>query len=93
MKIKCAAIIFGGKIYEGENHAKIGCWMVLNGDCPRPFPSGNAQGFVTDEGKFVTRAEAMQIAIASGQVTAGTTYHKTDLFSEDLKYCRGPKRA
>jgi hypothetical protein len=38
------------------------------------------QGFVTDAGRFVERADAMMIARAAGQTTS-THFH---LFSEDL---------
>ena len=42
----------------------------------------NAQGFLTNKNRFVDREEGMKIAIAAGQVDE--TYHKRDLFSEDL---------
>jgi len=40
------------------------------------------QGFVTDTGRFVTRAEAGRIAIAAGQVES--LIAGPDLYSEDL---------
>ena len=48
-KIKCAAIILNGVIYEGDSHCEIGCKMVRDGICSR-YPSGDAQGFVEDGG-------------------------------------------
>lgn len=88
MKIKCAAILYEGRVYEGERHDLIGYEMLRLGACRRPYPGGTAQGFVTDSGQFVGRSEALKIALEAGQVTAGTTSHPTDLFSEDLRYCR-----
>ncbi|MDB4278086.1 hypothetical protein N9917_00490 [Deltaproteobacteria bacterium] len=42
------------------------------------------QGFLTKSGRFVGREEALQIAIDAGQVEAGKTHTKDELFSEDL---------
>lgn len=95
MKIKCAAIIYNGKIFEGESHCKIGHAMLANGDCKRPFPGGDAQGFVTDDGNFVSREAGLKIAIEAGQVIAGETYSDFELFSEDYrengKYKKGTR--
>jgi len=92
MKIKCAAILYNGKTYgePGQCHADIGLDMIRNKVCRCPFPGGPAQGFVTEEGVFVSREDALKIAIAAGQVKEGQTCHKDRLFSEDL---RGAKLA
>lgn len=84
MKIKAAAILFDGKIYEGKRHYAIGLELIKSGACCRPFPGGDAQGFVTDCGRFVSREEAMDIAIRAGQVKDGKTVNPRRLFSEDL---------
>ena len=84
MRIKCAAIHHLGDIHEGKTHAEIGIGMLKAHMCMNPFPCGDAQGFVTECGKFVTRKEAMVIAIAAGQVVEGETCHYENLFSEDL---------
>lgn len=86
MKIKCAAILFEGKIYEGQAHCDIGLAMIRERVCRCPYPGGKAQGFVTDDGRFVSREEALPIAIAAGQVKEGQTCHKDRLFSEDLRH-------
>lgn len=83
--IKCAAILYNGIIYEGEYHCLIGWKMLEDEVCTRPFPGGKAQGFVTSEGNFVGREEALIIAINAGQVVKGETYHSTELFSEDYR--------
>lgn len=85
MYIKSAAILYEGKIYEGKSHAEIGVEMVMKRICKPPYPGGDAQGFVTSEGNFVSRTEALKIAIEAGQVIEGHTTHTTRLFSEDIR--------
>jgi hypothetical protein len=84
--IQCAAITHEGSVYFGWAHCAIGQDMVKYGYCPRPFPGGPAQGFITTEGAFVSRERALQIALACGQVLPGKHQHATQLFSEDLRY-------
>lgn len=85
-RIRCAAIAYKGKIYTGFNHCSIGLKMWQDNVCPRPYPGGKYQGFVTESGVFVSRERAMQIALAAGQVEAGTTQNDEELYSEDLNY-------
>jgi len=84
MRIKCAAIRYDGKIYEGRSHCEIGTKMVWDEVCPRPYPGGKNQGFVTECGIYVERVAAMSIAIEAGQVEKGKTIRPRELFSEDL---------
>ncbi len=45
----------------------------------------HVQGFMTSDREFVTREEAREIALKSGQITEQTNCrHATKLFSEDL---------
>lgn len=67
-RIKCAAVrLRRGEIVKGYKHAEIRQQILeregrsLRGD----------DGFVTDFGRFVNRAEAAKIAIAAGQVFHG----------------------
>jgi hypothetical protein len=83
MRIKCAAIRHGNKIYEGTSHSEIGLRMIRDGVCTPPYPSGDDQGFVTECGRYVRRAAARAIAIRCGQVSM--TIHPRLLFSEDLR--------
>lgn len=85
--IKCAAILYAGKAYEGPAHCNIGHQMLNDGVCRPPYPGGATQGFVLlGEGWFVSRREALQIALAAGQVLPGKHQHPSQLFSEDLRY-------
>lgn len=81
-RIKCAAIQQDGKIYEGWAHFRIIIDMVeVQGIKP---PITGLQGFVTEDGEFVTREEAAKIAFEAGQVRR----QHSKLFSEDLRYDR-----
>lgn len=84
--IQCAAIAFNGTFFEGWAHHAIGQAMVAADICTPPFPGGEAQGFVTINREFVGREEALQIALAAGQVLPGKHQHQSELFSEDLRY-------
>ncbi len=84
LKIKCAAIRYKDKVYEGVSHAKIGIKMIRDGICPGPYPSGNDQGFITECGKYVMRKAARMIALRAGQITEGNTLHPKLLVSQDL---------
>jgi hypothetical protein len=84
MRIKCAAIKLDGTIYLGKSHFEIVKILVKLGLCER-YPGGVNQGFVTENGAYVGRKVALQIAIMSGQVVEGKTINKRKLFSEDLR--------
>lgn len=73
-----SAAILGadGKILTGQRHHLILAAMDGSG-------KGRPQGFMTSAGRFVSREEAMLIAVAAHQIK-NKTYNKTKLFSEDL---------
>ena len=54
--------------------------MLKAGACKRPFPGGNSQGFVLEDGSFVGREEAMRIAREAGQ--GKIPDRRLELFSE-----------
>jgi len=85
MRIKCAAIRYKDEVYEGKSHYEIGTKMITDKVCPKPFPGGDDQGFVTECGRYVRRAPALHIAIQAGQVIEGETMTSHHLFSEDLR--------
>jgi len=76
--IKESAIRKEGKIYTGRRHHNI-----LNDAKPFGFLRNGEQGFVDNEGNFLTREEAAIKAIECGQIKE-LKYHKAKLFSEDL---------
>ena len=68
-----SAIIKDGIIYTGKRHSNI--LFAAKGTL-----KGCEQGFVTDNGEFVNREQAAQIACECGQISV----KKSELFSEDL---------
>ncbi len=79
MRIKEAAIVFENKIWTGRSHADIirNIVFITKGKQVR----GEMQGFVTNDGGFFGRVDAMKIARAAGQVKHSRS---AMLFSEDL---------
>lgn len=80
--IDCAAIRCGGLIWTGKRHHH--CMATIKqatGKRANDFPD-EEQGFVTLDGRFVTREEAAELVKQTGQTTPR---HRADqLFSEDL---------
>lgn len=82
MKIVAAAIKFGDLIViaekPGRHHTIINGLDRRLGSC-----SPDNQGFITDEGKFVSRKEAFKIAQEANQIIEKQG-KETELYSEDL---------
>ena len=78
MKIKEAAIWYNGKIYVGRRHNDVIKKMVE--ECGIKPPASGHQGFVTEDGHFVSREAGARIAFEAGQIDKP----RTVLFSEDL---------
>jgi len=81
-RIKEAAILFGGKKFTGKNHSEI-IRKIIKETGVKKVGANNPQGFVTEDGEFVDRVKAAQIALECGQITK-LKYSTTKLFSEDL---------
>ena len=73
-KIKSAAIRCNNKIYTGKRHCEIFQQGKKGEFCDAE------QGFITDDGKFVTRQEAGKIAFDCGQIK----FQNNHLLSEDI---------
>jgi len=80
-RIKEAAICRGGKVWTGHRHGDIIPQMVKEGE---HRIMAQEQGFVTEDGRFVNRAEAFEIALVSGQVKEPGPGKQRSLLSEDL---------
>lgn len=77
-RIASAAVCKAGKIYTGRRHSDaIHACIKDGGEAP---VTSAEQGFITDAGVFVDRAEAARIAYAAGQIKEP----KDRLFSEDI---------
>jgi hypothetical protein len=76
--IKAAAVLHNGEVWTGHRHAEI--MRAIWAKHGAVQISQEAQGFVTDDGKFVGREEAARIALLAGQIQK----EKSELFSEDV---------
>ena len=85
-KIDSAAVKWDGNILTGRDHAEgFKKFSELSSFRANGDP---VCGFVTDTGRFVTRAEAFEIAVSAGQI-ADDSHASRLLVSEDLR--RGKK--
>ena len=82
-RIVAAAMIYNGVTCSLPAPARHGDIINTIAKCvpEAMWPISGPQGFVTDQGHFVDRQRAMQIAIASGQMSLTKV---AQLFSEDL---------
>ena len=90
MKITHVAVKYRGKIYSlpspNRHHHVI--WKIAeeNGLTPDNPPTGiygKNQGFLDEEGNYLTRKQAHKIALESGQALPSAKI-RDELFSEDL---------
>ncbi len=79
MKIVAAAINEQGKVWTGRRHHQIILAIVVARGPSKGAVYGE-QGFLVDDGRFVSREEAAKIAFEAGQIPAQV--HQ--LFSEDI---------
>lgn len=83
--IVAAAIKRGPVVFTGTRHGHIIQQMVDLGfirELPKDRVMSDEQGFLTNEGRWVDRAEGMRLAIDAGQLEYRE--HFPELFSEDL---------
>lgn len=78
LRIKESAIWFNGEVFTGRRHHNIIKDMVEKHGIKPPI--SGYQGFVTEDGHFVSREAGARIAYEAGQIKNPTTR----LFSEDL---------
>lgn len=80
--IQSVAVLYGGVIFSMPRPNRH--FNVLHAMCEMGLPNSSheVQGFLTSEGRFVTRLEAMAIATNAEQVI--TKDPLKILFSEDL---------
>jgi hypothetical protein len=83
--IEHVAIMYEGKLWSlprpNRHHNIIRVIAACNGV---GIKGPNVQGFLTDQGRFVDRKEALQIALAAGQVLNPDDVRGARLYSEDL---------
>ncbi len=79
MKIVAAAINERGKVWTGRRHHEI-IQAIVAARGRAEGPVYGEQGFLADNGRFVSREEAAKIAFEAGQIPGKLTW----LFSEDI---------
>jgi hypothetical protein len=88
-KLVAAAIERDGKVLERgfKSHFQLRSALDPDDPDPRYGKPGDIDGFMTSTGKFVTRAEAVPIAVAAKQIhpTWGTGSHRP-LLSSDITW-------
>jgi hypothetical protein len=81
--IRCVAVIHEGVTYSSpapdRHHHVLREIYKIKKEC-----TFNTQGFLDNEGVFVNRKEALDIALAAKQVKDINNIHAFQLFSEDL---------
>lgn len=89
-RVICAAIFKGGNLILGARHFDMLMHKTIeqigNGKFPgfAEFMSDAEQGFIDQFGVFMTREEAMVLAVEKMQVLDATHIHNKELYSEDL---------
>ena len=79
-KIDSAAILYHGEIFQGANHGEALDKVIEKyPDAQKADDSGH--GFVTSEGRFVDREEALNISDAAGQTETDRSSGKGVLLS------------
>lgn len=80
-RIICAGVqLPSGTLSLGRRHAECMGAAIASGEVERV--TQDMQGFLTSEGRFVNRIEAMELARDAGQLIGNTT--RNYLMSEDL---------
>ena len=78
--ITASALKYNDEIFVGQTHAD--AWNLMTSKYPESVLSNvRGDGFITSTGRFVERAEALEIAENAQQIDKGV--HKT-LFSENI---------
>jgi len=68
--IVAAAILHDGQIWTGSRHSDLIYQAVRDNPDMDPFRvSQDEQGFLTDDGRFVSRTAAKVIAVKAGQIS------------------------
>ena len=80
------AIIRDGEIHSRgfKEHWKIRA--ALNDADPYQRTRGDQEGFLTNDGRFVTRSEAVPIAVAAKQLSEDWLRISRELLSSDLRW-------
>jgi hypothetical protein len=81
-RLKCAAIVRDGKVHDGlRSHYELR--RAMGDQSPQTSNLNDTEGFLTTTGRFVTREEAQDVAIAAGQIRSA---QGRPLLSSDINW-------
>lgn len=81
-RLKCAAIQRDGKVHDGlRSHYELR--QSLGDALPQTSNLNDVEGFLTSKGRFVTREEAQDVALAAGQIRS---LQRRPLLSSDIDW-------
>lgn len=81
-RLKCAAIQRDGTVHQGpRSHYELR--SSLGDPMPQTSNLNDVEGFLTSTGRFVTRAEAQDVAVAAGQISG---HQGRPLLSSDINW-------
>lgn len=84
-RIAAVAVRYMGNIYKGNFGGRHIHVVTAIAEEYEKWPEGHKEGFLTENGRFVGRAEAAEIAFAAGQ----TRIRLPILYSEDVYWPGG----
>jgi hypothetical protein len=81
-RLKCAAIVRDGKVHDGlRSHYELR--SAMGDPMPQTSNLNDTEGFLTTSGRFVTREEAQDVALAAGQIRSAP---RRQLLSSDIDW-------
>lgn len=81
-RLKCAAIVRDGKVHDGlRSHYELR--LAIGDPSPQTSNLNDVEGFLTSTGRFVTREEAQDVALAAGQIRSA---QRRPLLSSDINW-------
>lgn len=81
-RLKCCAIQRDGKVHDGlRSHYELR--QSLGDPMPQTSNLSDVEGFLTTKGRFLTRDEAQEVALAAGQIRS---LQRRPLLSSDIDW-------
>lgn len=85
-RLTAAALFRDGKWIERGFQSHYALRQALGDALPQTRNLNDVEGFATSEGRFVTRKEAVEVAIAAGQINPQWRTAQRELLSSDVNW-------
>lgn len=85
-KLEAVAILRNGETLSRGAKSHYELRQMLGDHSPDFAQDGDVEGFITNMGRFVTRDEAKQIGVASGQLHPSWKMANRTLLSSDVRW-------